>query len=151
EATDQDMPPKPLKFSALKGSPPGTKVNAETGELEWRAKGQKGNTDVEFVVAASKGNSKNVFAKQTFKVHIEPEDGSAQQLADLFRKEGGTVEVFDAPKDDNLGVKGQALKVGGEELLVYEFPTAVAMNASAAKIGPDASLDLGRLKPWAAP
>lgn len=151
DATDQDVPPKPLKYSALKGSPPGTKVNAETGELEWRSKGQKGNTDVEFIVAASKGNSKTVYGKHTFKVHIEAEDGSAQVLAELFRKEGSSVEIFDAPKDDNLGVKGQSVKVGSEEFLVYEFPTPAAMNVSAAKIGPDASTDLGRLKPWSAP
>jgi hypothetical protein len=151
EAKDPDLPAQSLRFIALQGCPAGTKVNPQTGEFEWRSKSTPGNKDLEFTVAVSKGNNKSVNSKQTFTVHVEPEDRPIDLLAALFRKEGAMVEFVEKGTDPNLDGKGESLKIGSDEVLVFEYPSPAAMNANVAKIGPDATMDLGRLKPWPVP
>lgn len=151
EAKDLDIPAQPLRFLVLKGSPPGSKVNPETGEFEWRFKPTQGNKDVKFMIGVSKANNPTVNSQQTFTVHIEDEDRPVQLVAAVFRKEGGKVEFAEKGTDPNLAGKCETVKVDGEELLVFEYPSPAAMKANADKIAADATMDLGRLKPWPVP
>ena len=151
EAKDLDTRPQTLRYAAVQPSPAGTKVNPQTGAFEWRSKNVKAGKDITFAVAVSRENNKAINAKQTFAVHIEPEDRPADLLAALFRKEGGTVEFADKGTDPNLAGQGEALKIGAEEVLVFEYPSVAAMMANSKQIAPDASMDLGRLKPWPVP
>ncbi len=72
-------------------------------------------------------------------------------LVDNLRKEGATVEPAGEIIQDFFSVRGQAIKVNGEDVQVFEYSDQSTAEAEAALVSPDGSSIGTSLPFWVAP
>ncbi len=58
-------------------------------------------------------------------------------LMDVLRAGGGSVELAETVQQPFFNVEGQIIKVNGEDVQVFEYETAEAMEADAAQVSED--------------
>lgn len=118
---------QPLRFSLGPGSPPGARVDPQTGSVSWRPDDADAGKRFPFAVSVTAGQGRS--AEVAFEVAVLPADNPLAQLVQSLQARGLSVEDGGDQVDPLLGRAARLLTVDGREVLVAEYRDASEADA----------------------
>jgi tetratricopeptide (TPR) repeat protein len=152
EATDPDIPARPLLFGLEAGAPQGAKVHPKTGVFTWTPPAESTKRTVQFTARVIETGAKGLSATQSFSIEVVPaEPGPLDKLLAALRQGGVTVEdAGDDPFPPFTG-KCHVVRVQDQLVRVVEYASGEAAASDAAQVSPDAAKLFGKPMNWDAP